>query len=67
MDVKTTRQGSWIVLIKDLKPGIVSHERVKISAAGQSSSNNQNFKRNCAQMRWVARMLYGLQYSGAVT
>ncbi|SKC18885.1 hypothetical protein SAMN05660293_05373 [Dyadobacter psychrophilus] len=40
------RHGSPIVLIKDLKPGIVSPYPLKLSPMRQFSSNNQKFKRN---------------------
>lgn len=67
MGVGFCRHGSPIVLIKDLKPGIVSRHLLKLSPMKQFSSNNQNFTRNYTESylvlpddMWIA--IFGAGY-----
>jgi len=59
------RHGSPIVLIKDLKPGIVSRHQLKLSPMKQFSSNSQNFTRNYTQTPVVWPGNIGIAIFGA--
>jgi hypothetical protein len=51
MHPKSVYKGPWIVLIKDLKRGIVSPFLLKYTGKSTLSSNSQKINRNCTEAK----------------